>query len=122
MKILVVDDSLVMRRIIINNLNDLLLKDIVEAEGGLECLEILRKEKIDLLFLDLNIPFLDGFEVLKEIQKIKKLRRLKIIVCSGETKRKDIVKAISLGANDYIVKPFDKRSFRNIFLRHIGKL
>lgn len=80
------------------------------ARDGQQALDTLRAEiknsvPIDLLILDINMPKLDGFEVLEEIRKDEKLKHLSVVMCTGSTYDKDRQQAESLGAIDYIVKP-----------------
>ena len=117
MKVLVVDDSSVMRRIIRNVLEDVGLCDITEVEDGEECLDILKLHDFDLVLLDIHLPFIEGLDVLKKIRK-EKLTHAKIIMCTVESTKDYIMKAIQYGADDYIVKPFDKKIFKQKILKY----
>jgi len=75
------------------------------AENGKQALEILHSERIDLVLLDLLMPEMDGFEVLKWIKARPDLRNLLVIVVSAEEDMKNIVRCIEMGANDYLPKP-----------------
>lgn len=101
MKILIADDSIFMR----NVLKDILAKvghELIDAENGKEALEKYDSEKPDLVLLDIIMPEVDGIEVLKKIGKTAK-----VIVISAVGQEKMVEEAKSLGALDYIVKPFD---------------
>jgi CheY-like chemotaxis protein len=75
------------------------------AENGKQALDILHSERIDLVLLDLLMPEIDGFEVLKWIKARPDLRNLLVIVVSAEEDMKNIVRCIEMGANDYLPKP-----------------
>ncbi|MCX8069188.1 MAG: response regulator [Thermodesulfovibrionales bacterium] len=84
-------------------------KDIVimKANNGKELLELIDKEGVpDLLILDLMMPVMDGFEVLKNIKNIRESKYFPIIVLSALTDKQSIIQALSHGADDYITKPF----------------
>src|SRR5512139_13632 len=75
------------------------------AENGKQALDMLHRERFDLVLLDLLMPEMDGFEVLKWIKARPDLRNLLVIVVSGEEDMKNIVRCIEMGANDYLPKP-----------------
>ena len=105
-KILIVDDS---------ELNRLILSDLLRSSGhnpvatesGILALEIIEKEPIDLVLLDVMMPEMDGFETLEHIRKKRSPSVLPVIMTTALNKSKDIVQALNFGANDYITKPID---------------
>ncbi len=102
-KILVVDDEMEPREAL-----RLILKPIYEvymAASGEEALEILQKEEVDLVTLDLKMPGLSGFDVLKEIKKLNK--KIDVIVITGQGSLPNAKEAIHYGAVDFISKPFN---------------
>ncbi len=107
MKALVVDDSRIMRNIIINILKEKKLDgdDILDAPEGKTALEILNKETIDLLFVDWNMPKLNGLDLVKIVRKMEKYKDLPIIMVTSEAARYNVLEAIKAGVTDYIVKP-----------------
>jgi len=107
MKLLLVDDSSTMRRIQINILNKLGVTDIDEAEDGNDALDRLACcSTYDAMLLDWNMPNMDGITCLKEVRADPKYSGIKVIMCTSESEKTNIVEAIKAGANDYIVKPF----------------
>lgn len=106
-KVLCVDDSAFMRRIIIEILNDMGIASIIEASDGNEAIEKYKKEKPDLILLDLIMPEKDGVEVLKEIGQ-----EAQIIVISSIGQEEMIDKAYLYGAKSYVVKPFDNNQVK----------
>lgn len=108
-QILLVDDS---------NMNRMLLREILgddyhilEAENGQECLEILRAEagNIALVLLDINMPGMDGFEVLKAMNANHTIEDTPVIMISSEDSDAAIRRSYELGASDYVNRPFDAR-------------
>ena len=75
------------------------------ASGGRECLEHIMKEKPDIILLDLMMPGIDGFEVLKRLKSNPIYASIRVIVLSALNSNQDIVKAYELGAVDFITKP-----------------
>ena len=103
-RILIADDSEVVR----NHLKKLLsFQDfrILEAENGKQALDIVKRENPDLVLLDLNMPVMDGFEVLRKLSPRLQKEFLPIIVVTGEENKETLEKAFQLGAVDFIVKP-----------------
>ena len=78
---------------------------IVKAHNGREALDILRREHVDLVLLDLKMPRLDGFEVLQWIRRNPATKALPVVVLAGSSFRADIRRALELGANSYAAKP-----------------
>jgi two-component system, chemotaxis family, chemotaxis protein CheY len=106
-KILLVDDSNTMRRIIANSLKPL-EAEILEAEHGEKALAILREHAatVDLMLLDINMPVMNGRETLEAIKSDDALKHVPVIIVSTEAQKADVVQAISAGAANYVVKPF----------------
>lgn len=102
MKILVVEDEASIRDLISINLQ-LVGYEVFTAEDGLEAEEFLEKQKVDLILLDVMIPGIDGFSL---IEKIKK-HNTPIIFVTAKESVLDRVKGLRLGADDYIIKPFE---------------
>ncbi|MBZ7987788.1 chemotaxis response regulator CheY [Campylobacter canadensis] len=107
MKILVVDDSSTMRRIIKNTLQRLGHEDVLEAEHGVEAWSILCKESgIDVLVTDWNMPEMNGLELVKKVRAEKKYEDMPIIMVTTEGGKAEVITALKAGVNNYIVKPF----------------
>ena len=105
MKILVVDDSSTMRRIIGNILKSAGQENIVEAADGVEGLHQLKAHAdVELVLTDWNMPNLNGLDFLTKIRETNKT--LPVIMVTTEAEKANVVAAIKAGANNYIVKPF----------------
>lgn len=104
--ILVVDDSVTMRRMIVASLRGLKDVSFREAENGLEAIEKVALEKIDLIILDLNMPDMHGIEVLRFIRGHNAYKHIPIIVLTTKSDDKSKETAINAGASMYMTKPF----------------
>lgn len=80
--------------------------DIIEAADGEEALKVMRKNRPHLCILDGIMPKMDGFSLLKIIRQDQNLRKMKVMILSGRNSEGDIVQGLSLGADDYMSKPF----------------
>ncbi len=105
-KILVIDDDPLDRKVVSVSLTEEGYT-VETAENGQVGLEMLRKEPFDTVLLDLLMPEIDGFDVLKIIKADARIRHLPVIIISGEEDLAGITKCISIGAEDYMQKPFD---------------
>ncbi|MEO1954168.1 MAG: hybrid sensor histidine kinase/response regulator [Campylobacterales bacterium] len=101
--ILVVDDTISNLDVICNLLEDY---DILTATSGMDALEILEDENVDLIILDIMMPEIDGFEVCKRLRDAKKTRDTPILFITASTDEDSIEKAYEVGGTDYITKPF----------------
>ncbi len=108
MKYLVVDDAPTMRRIVINSLASIGFSGIVEAADGVEALAKLndKANKIDFVITDWNMPNMSGIELLRAIRSDPNLKHLPIVLVTTRGEKKDIIEALKLGVDNYIVKPF----------------
>jgi two-component system, chemotaxis family, chemotaxis protein CheY len=109
LRFLVVDDFSTMRRIVRGLLKDMGCQHIEEAEDGVTALQSLRNGRIDFVVSDINMPNMDGFELLSQIP---------VLMVTAEARKEDIVRAAQTGAAGYIVKPFTKATLED----KIGKI
>jgi len=114
-KILIVDDMLVNRKLMKKVLADTVSGvQFVDAEDGFQALEILEKQEIDLVILDLMMPGKDGYEVLKDMKADHYLADIPVIVNSAITDMESIKKTLELGAMDYFTKPITPEQMKVI--------
>lgn len=106
LKILAVDDSATMRRIIINTLKRLGYTDIVEATDGRDAIAKLKVEAISFVITDWNMPEMDGLEFVSTIRSSERFKHLPVLMVTTRSVKEDIVEALKAGVNNYIVKPF----------------
>ena len=105
-RLLVVDDSKLMRMGISRSLRQLGVEHIELASNGREALQLLSQEAFDLMLLDVEMPEMTGLEVLADMQNKPELRGFPVIVISGGQDIEDVVRCIEMGAEDYLPKPF----------------
>ncbi len=107
MKLLVVDDSSTMRRIIKNTLQRLGHKDILEGGDGVEGWNVLNSNPdVDKLITDWNMPEMNGLELVKKVRADSRFTDLPIIMVTTEGGKAEVITALKAGVNNYIVKPF----------------
>ncbi len=107
LKFLVVDDSVTMRRIVINSLRNLGYNNFVEAVDGKDALEKLSAdESINFVITDWNMPVISGLELVKSIRNDAKLANLSILMVTTRGVKEDIIEALQAKVNNYVVKPF----------------
>ena len=113
LRFLIVDDFSTMRRIVRNLLKEIGYANVDEAEDGVVALGKLRNGEYDFVVSDLNMPNMDGFELLNAIRADRVLRLLPVLLVTAEAKKEDIVAAAQAGASGYIVKPFTKATLED---------
>ncbi len=111
-RILVVDDSEDNRYTLVRRLQRSGYADIEIAEDGRQALEKLQSEPFDLVLLDIMMPEMDGFQVLEHLKEDVQLRNLPVIMISALDDLDSVVKCIELGAEDYLLKPFNPTLLR----------
>ena len=122
MRFLIVDDFSTMRRIIRGLLKELGYLHAEEAEDGVVALDMLRNAAFDFVISDINMPNMNGFELLAEVKKDETLRHLPVLMVTAEARKEDIVLAAQSGAAGYIVKPFTKATLEEKVAKIMQKL
>jgi len=108
LKFLIVDDFSTMRRIVRNLLKEAGFGNADEAEDGVAALQKLQNGGFDFVVTDINMPNMNGFDLLKSIRADGALKALPVLMITAEARKEDIVLAAQSGASGYIVKPFTK--------------
>jgi two-component system chemotaxis response regulator CheY len=117
--IMVVDDSAVIRKFIAITLSNKGF-EILNACDGMEALEKLPNEDIDLIITDLNMPNVDGFELIKTVRSNEEFKSTPIIVLSNLSATEEIEKALKFGANSFLAKPFEKEAIINEVSKYLN--
>ena len=104
---LVIDDSAVVRKITRRILESQKLR-VEEAEDGTQALEMCLQQMPDAIFVDANMPNLDGYDFLRELRKMENGTLPRVLLCATENEVSAIARARHLGADNFILKPFDK--------------
>ena len=104
---LVADDSSVIRKVA-RRILEALDFEIAEAEDGEQALDLCRSRMPDAVLLDWNMPKMDGYDFLRSLRRLPGGDRPKVVFCTTENDVAQIARALHAGANEYIMKPFDK--------------
>ena len=112
LKILVVDDFSVTRTILINHLSKLGYSNTVEAENGVSALARLKSALFDLVVTDCSMSDMSGLDLLKLIRSDSDLKHIPVLMVTSEDLQGNIIAAIKAGLNDYIVRPFEEKTFK----------
>ncbi|MBC7196499.1 MAG: response regulator [Deferribacterales bacterium] len=118
--IITVDDSSTMRRIIKNTLMKIGFSNILEAANGIEALEVLAKNKVDLIITDWNMPEMDGLTFIKALRAKSEYKEIPILMVTTEAAKEDILTALRSGVNNYIVKPFTPETLQEKVFKLLG--
>jgi two-component system chemotaxis response regulator CheY len=122
MRFLIVDDFSTMRRIVRGLLKEMGHVDCDEAEDGAAALAKLRSGRFDFVVTDINMPNVDGFELLGRIRSDEALQHLPVLMVTAEARKEDIVRAAQLRASGYIVKPFSKATLEEKVQKIMGQI
>jgi two-component system, chemotaxis family, chemotaxis protein CheY len=118
MKVLVADDSGIMRKIIIRSLNACGVSDIVEAGDGKQGLAAFNAEPIDVVLTDWNMPEMDGLDFLKAIRASGS--EVPVIMITTEGDKASVIQAIQAGVTDYLCKPFEQEELRDKLEKYVA--
>ena len=110
--VLIVEDNRINRFILRKILQEHHLK-VFEAENGEKSIEIFKENKIDMIFMDIQMPIMDGFEAMREIHKIDRGMEIPIIAITGYASVEDKKRIMNMGFDDYLAKPFEKEDIIN---------
>ncbi|HEY0879498.1 MAG TPA: chemotaxis response regulator CheY [Zeimonas sp.] len=118
LRFLIVDDFSTMRRIVRSLLKEMGYHNADEAEDGVAAIAKLRSQPFDFVVSDINMPNMNGFELLQAIKADDELKHLPVLMVTAEARKEDIVQAAQSGAAGYIVKPFTKATLEE----KVGKI
>ncbi|MBL8289205.1 MAG: chemotaxis response regulator CheY [Rubrivivax sp.] len=122
LKFLIIDDFSTMRRIVRGLLKEMGCNNADEAEDGVVALNMLKSTKYDFVVSDINMPNMNGFDLLKAIKADESLKHLPVLMVTAEARKEDIVQAAQCGAAGYIVKPFTKATLEEKVHKIMQKL
>ncbi len=117
-KILIADDSSIVRKLVANTLSAAGY-EVIEAKSGFEALGQLNNELPDLLLLDLIMPGIDGYEVLKMVRKNEKLQDLPVIILTSRNSLIDKIRGKMSHSDEYLTKPFDKETLLHAVQKYL---
>jgi len=121
LKILAVDDSPTMRRIIINTLKRAGFNNVIEASDGKDALAKMKIERPNFIITDWNMPEMDGLTFITTIRSTEEYKELPVLMVTTRSVQEDIVAAMKAGVNNYIVKPFTPDTLKAKIDQMVGK-
>ena len=122
LKFLVVDDFSTMRRIVRGLLKEMGCHNVEEAEDGAVALQMIKASRFDFVVSDINMPNMNGFDLLKAIKADENLKRIPVLMVTAEARKEDILLAAQSGAAGYVVKPFTKATLEEKITKILQKL
>ncbi|RZS47576.1 chemotaxis response regulator CheY [Sphaerotilus mobilis] len=122
LKFLVVDDFSTMRRIVRGLLKEMGCNNVEEAEDGQVALNMMKNSRFDFVVSDINMPVMNGFDLLKAIKADETLKHVPVLMVTAEARKEDIVLAAQSGAAGYIVKPFTKATLEEKVTKIMQKM
>jgi two-component system chemotaxis response regulator CheY len=119
---LIVDDSSVMRKIVERSLRQagLEISAVLEAGNGAEALAVLAESHVDLILCDINMPVMDGLEMVKQLKGVENAKGVPVVMITTEGSESHVVEALSAGARGYIRKPFTADQVKEHVLPLLG--
>jgi len=111
---LVVEDSAIMREIIVSSLSTFPEISSVEVTNGFEALKVLPQKSFDIILTDINMPDINGLELLSFIKNHPNYRAIPVVIISTEKSEADRKRGLALGADDYLTKPFDPKDLEMV--------
>ena len=119
--ILVVDDSATTRSLVASYLSDGGDCEVLEAGSGFEALKILPARRVDLIVTDINMPDINGLELISFVRANANYRRIPVVIITTENSAEDRKRGLDLGASDYLVKPFAAADLRRAVSGALGR-
>jgi len=121
-KIMVVDDTSVSRALIVDALDQMGIRGMVIAKDGAAALQALIAQPVHLVISDMNMPGLDGLELLKRLRETKNTARIGFILITGSADKTLIARGRQYALNNYVTKPFTVAQLRGAIEAVVGKL
>lgn len=119
-KVLIVEDSPTIRSLIVSTLEAAGEFIFFETGSGFEALKMLPREKFDLIITDINMPDINGLELVSFVKKSDLYKNIPLLIITTEGSKQDIAKGLALGADEYIVKPFKPDELQRIVLKYLN--
>jgi two-component system chemotaxis response regulator CheY len=121
-RILIVEDSATMRSLLVSTLEELDVPvKISEACSGFEALRVLPRNAFDLIVTDINMPDINGLELVSFVKRNPQYQAIPLVIVSTEGSDRDREKGIELGADAYLVKPFEPEDLRQVALELLAR-
>ncbi|MGC4113122.1 MAG: response regulator [Myxococcales bacterium] len=120
-KVLIVDDSKSTREFIVAAIEQLDGFSVFESASGFEALKILPRHRFDLIITDINMPDINGLELINFVKKNPNYRDTPLFIISTESSETDRQRGLALGAAEYLIKPFEPEALTSLVRRYVVK-
>jgi two-component system chemotaxis response regulator CheY len=118
--VLIVEDSNSMRSYIASSIEEIGEINVVESASGFEALKMLPRHKFNLILTDINMPDINGLELVAFVRRSEEYKAIPIVIISTEGSARDRQKGFALGANEYLAKPFKSKALQEIVRKLLG--
>jgi two-component system chemotaxis response regulator CheY len=117
--VLIVDDSKATRELLCATLEEVPRCEVTETSSGFEALKVLPRHRFDLIITDINMPDINGLELINFVKKNPVYRDVPLFILSSENREQDRKRGLALGASEYLTKPFDPASLQTLVRRYL---
>lgn len=118
--VLVIDDESVTRRVVTHTLKSINI-DVVGVEDGTQALELAQQTSFSLIIIDINLPDIDGFELLRQLKALPHLQHVPMIIFTARNHVGDEANALEVGAAGFLYKPFSTQELRELVTKYLGQ-
>lgn len=119
-QVLVVDDESVTRRVVIYALKSLDI-EVIGAANGIQALELVQTHSLALAIVDINLPDMDGFEIIRRLKSMPGIQQIPIIMFTARNQPGDEIAALEAGATGFLYKPFSTQELRDLVKQHLSQ-
>ncbi len=121
-KVLLVDDSATMRKIVRRKIKEVgfVVDEFVEAGDGKQALEKVINDSVNLIFLDWNMPIMNGLEFIQTLRSLSLPKRIPVIMVTTEGSHEKVNEALKSGVDDHILKPIDTERLRDVLGKYLS--
>lgn len=119
-QVLVIDDESVTRRVVMYALKSLDI-EVIGAADGIQALELAKTHSLALAIVDINLPDMDGFEIIRHLKSMPSIQHIPIILFTARNQPGDEIAALEAGAAGFLYKPFSTQELRDMVKRHLGQ-
>jgi two-component system, chemotaxis family, chemotaxis protein CheY len=119
-KILIVEDSKASREFIASAVESVSGVEAFTTSTGFDALKLLSRQRFDLIITDINMPGINGLELINFVKKSPTYRKTPLIVITTEGREQDRAKGLALGAAEYLVKPFEPQQLEGLLMRYLN--
>ena len=119
--VLVVEDSSTMRSLIVSTVEVIEDVDVTETSSGFEALKILPHKNFDLILTDINMPDINGLELVKFVKTNSEYKKIPLFIISTEGSDRDRERGLDLGADEYVIKPFKPEQLQKLIVKYLER-